>query len=383
MKISRIKCFCAIVCCLSLLMFSSCKKSDDDDDTPTTTDTGTGTGGGGTGDEATTGDMSDEDFGSTLREIIPVGALSLSLTRSTAEPEGTPCNDMYATDDGYNQPEQNSFECKIALLFADPDIYGNVGQEGVLESLIIVNDVFKRSATNTCANPLTGDDQDIAGPILAGTRKYSCGHLITTEEMTANLIAGGVMGDMPEAEIAEQAATIKTFIYWGETGATGAKVKNFVAIDDMGGDKNEKGVWRFQKNQAATEFTVEATNVHGQSPLYQSMFKFGGNYETHEFTVNLRRGDVENSTYDLLIKGMGVSQGAGEYYLLKLMCSTCTWEGAVYGDSELSVCMSAETQTIAAAANCEKYETDLDAMDYYEKTDLPDAFDDVVVPTAL
>ena len=197
----KIRCFFLFFFILSLVVFSNCKKSDDDEDTPATPPgTGTGTGGTTTEDSASAVDLSDDSFDETLREIMPVGSLSLSLTR-TGEPNGTPCNDTDNADDE-TQPTGATMECAIAKIFADPDVYGNVGSEGVLENMMTVDRVFKKSATATCADPLTGDAQDITGPFLPGARKYSCGYLIPGDELVTNFKAAELpnMADFLSAE---------------------------------------------------------------------------------------------------------------------------------------------------------------------------------------
>jgi hypothetical protein len=371
--------------CIALL--TGCGDKSDDKDTPAATPTPTPA---TAATDATVVDFSSESFADAARAIMPVGSLALSLVGET---NGTPCDDQDNADDN-NQPKQETFECRIAKIFADPEVYGGVGQEGVLESLKVTDNVFKKAATASCAAPLTAAAQDVKGPFLEETRKYSCGLDIPTATMQTNLKNSGLIKDATDAEIDQIAATFKAYIYWGETGEVGAKVKNFIAINDVGAPaslmlggagNHEKGVWRFQKNQATNSFEMTVASLWTEA-TYQSRFTFSGNIATHEFEVNMRRGKVTESDtvpFDVfMLKGKGYSQGAGKFYMLKMKCDGCTYNGTAYDvNTELTLCFAADTKTVVAESNCAEYATALNAIPYLEKTALPAAYTDIVYPT--
>ena len=286
---------------LSLAALGCGKKDKKTDPVPTATETTTAT---STAEDTTTSsaaDLTNDDFSATIKEIIPVGGMSAALAvrgEFTSLPE--PCG-------GTGQPPNASFECVISRVFADPDVY-SVGGEGVLEGILLADKVFKR-ATSICNIPLTGDSQLVKGSIYSEARRYACAYDVPSATMATSAKSSGMadFSSKTDAELTDMFANVHFYMYWGENGATGAKIKNFLGImkdtsTGFLGGKNERGLFRVQKDQANTLF-----NSSKMGPL--SGYYLSGNWTTHEFEVQLRLGYTNSSTKWVSLKAKAINTG--------------------------------------------------------------------------
>ena len=97
-----------------------------------------------------------------------------------------------------------------------------------------------------------------------------------------------------------------------------------------------------------------------------------GNTETHEFTFRSIKGNkVEGSNYTTIV-GKGVSQGEGEYFLLKMISGDVSDKyfciGAEDGEAELKLQDAAGSDTVDE--NCVAYQEDVDALTAFTPDDL-------------
>lgn len=140
------------------------------------------------------------------------------------------------------------------------------------------------------------------------------------------------------------------------------------------GDHNEYGVLQGFYDAATSALSVDIAvwvDYAGNNDFcYRN--DIDGNAATHLFTFRSMKGNlVEGSDY-LSIVGKGISQGAGNYFLIKMTNNDITGKyyciGADDGETELMAMEVEGSDTVPE--NCAAYQADVDAMTMFTTADL-------------
>lgn len=361
---------------ITALVFSQgCDKNSADETSSDTTSSTTASG------AISSPDLSAADINSEINALIP-GSLVLSLAGSY----GSPCKNAENGDPA--GPDQNTIQCKMANLFADPDVYGNVGQEGFLESIAIFTKVFKLSLKD-CTNPLADGAQNVSVPVIGATQKFACGRTVPIDELVTNLKAGmSDFANVPANDLKTAFADSVISLLWGVEGAnTTSENQNIMAMMDLApkkaGDSREKTMWWYGKDAANSKIHLRSVMFKGDATNRRYL---SGNPDTHEFNLNYRWVN-QNGSY-VSLRGTGYSQGQGKFYLIEGKGSGITNakdNSSLDGTQTLSFCIDAGTGAVAADASCAglsaNFEADLENLTFYEDADLPASENDISAPT--
>ncbi len=160
------------------------------------------------------------------------------------------------------------------------------------------------------------------------------------------------------------------------TGIIGWRVYNY---DGAGSD--EKGVLEGYYNSATGEISLDLTAYvyYATTDDYSMRIELEGNELTHEFTIRLYK--YTGGGYSISIIGNGISQGTGNYFLFKIQ-DTNALSTPKYFCYEASDVNQEFLQTKAeedytgedsasVPAECSTYKTVVDAMTFFEVSDVP------------
>ena len=146
----------------------------------------------------------------------------------------------------------------------------------------------------------------------------------------------------------------------------------------------EHGVLQASYNETTGDLTIRMVHL----VYYESQEGFvvrshiTGNDQTHAFTVQMiTTGTGSSPSYTSLV-GKGISQGDGNYFLLKVnnssgvsgnyFCVPATATGASLEDIHTST----PTGSTTVDTGCSTYQTDVDALDFLTTGDVPTALSD-------
>ena len=326
-----------------------------------------GSGGSGSSGSSSSGSSSADD--TLFYDAIKLVSPSFSSDDSSAS--------FYQSDITTSWESGNPvYEVFYILQEFDPDT-----DQGVIDTSNLYKTMWESRGffANTKSGCTAITEQIIAPPFDFGNEDITYNCAFNSESATGYDFAGAYK------ELDENSDIIAIDEGSEESGTT-AVIKHglfgFVWVDS-----GDNAHYEYGTMQAVLDTTTDDLSVdiavwvdYDEENDYCYRNEITGNTSTHAFTIRAIKGNkVSGSTYTSIV-GKGISQGEGEYFLLKVEGSGL--DSSKYycigaEDSETELILMDPEGSDAVDDNCAEYQVDVDALVPFETSDLACATSDL------
>ncbi len=414
-----------VIC--TLLTFSGCKKSDDSDapettvaptttTPPTTTNTDTET-------STVTLETNSDFLLEATEETSPVIGAGTSLTEALHLTDSSPIySGIYNMLRSWN-PETDNGVVDMGNIYHVLDVAGDAYEQVVAASSATCDaggacymdckPSFDAAFENSCIGENGTVSSATCDPLNAAFSNDCGSDCEMCYEKWAG--AGGDSGDSAKCEAFASEKVVNSPFDFGENetyscavnrGSMGDAYPSGIAAGQSGtdgaikkllasfvwagdGDEGEFNAIQGTYNESTKDLNLHFAQLvdHGDSHFGRRI-RITGNVEDHSFVLRSLSGPKDVNEVGgswVSIVGKGISQGTGNYFLLKIKSNQTGWESGKYlcfnaniNKTELDALETAKpTGDATVDANCADFQTEVDALTFFEfATDMPHAVSD-------